>query len=116
MSMELNDVVKESKKTWNHSPVERYADDDVELIYLAGCLGGEVGELQNMIKKHFRGKYYSKGHPLQGDIKKFAGTEIADILYYTSRLAELLNVDMEKEFRKKMEENTKRYNVPEAKM
>jgi NTP pyrophosphatase (non-canonical NTP hydrolase) len=106
--MDLNDVISESKKTWKNEKPVKYDEKDLETIYVSLALGGEVGELQNKIKKYFRRKYYTKGHS-EGDELKQVGEEVADILYYLGRLSELLDMDPSVEFMKKMEENKKRY-------
>lgn len=41
--------------------------------------------------------------------------EIADIFYYLLRLSDVLNIDLEKEFLKKMKENRKKYPVKKSK-
>jgi NTP pyrophosphatase (non-canonical NTP hydrolase) len=108
--MKLNDLQNESKKTWSLPKGSKFTDEDVEMLYIATCLGGETGELLNKIKKSFRLKYYTKGHA-EDNVDEHIKEEVADVLYYISRLAELLNIDMEKEFAKKMEENVKRYGM-----
>ena len=107
--MNINDTIKATEETWIHEHPEKYDSKDVEVLYVAACLGGEVGELQNVLKKLFREKYYNRGHAFKGDVKEFAGTEVADIMFYLARVAKLLDIDMEKEFAKKMEINRKRY-------
>lgn len=109
--MNLEDLKKESKKTWSPLPEGlTYSPKDVEMLYIATCLGGETGELLNKVKKSFRVKYYTKGHA-EENVEEHIKEEVADVLYYIARLAALLEIDMEKEFMKKMDENIKRYGT-----
>ncbi len=108
--MEINKIVEETRKTWFASHDGNYSKGDVELLYATLALGGEVGELQNKVKKIFRTKYYTEGHPSSTGIEAI-GEEIADTLFYLSRIADLLEIDIEKEFAKKMAENVKRYGL-----
>lgn len=107
--MQLNDVIKESKKTWSHFDLNKAESSDLEMLYVSLALGGEVGELQNKIKKYFRRKYLTTGHST-GDEISMVGEELADVIYYVGRLAEVLKLDIDKEFSEKMAENVKRYN------
>ncbi len=102
-------MLKETRKTWKLTKPEKYDNEDIEMVYTALALGGEAGELQNKVKKHFRHKYYTTAHASDSIINE-VGEEIADILYYTFRLADLLNLDPSDVFSKKMEENHRRYN------
>lgn len=111
--MDINDLVKESAKTWKHAKGANYTDQDVEILYVSNALGGEMGELQNKVKKYIRQKYWTTAHST-GSEKESINEEVADILFYVARLSELLSIDMEKEFKKKMEENVKRYGLAKA--
>ena len=110
--MKLNDIIKESKKTWKNEKLMNYSDSDVELLFLGTALGGEDGELQNKVKKYFRYKYYSQSHASDVELAK-AKEEVTDVLFYIGRIAEKLGMDVEKEFEKKMEENVKRFGKAE---
>ena len=108
--MQINDTVEESRTTWVLEGDDSFEKKDVELLYIALAMGGEVGELENLVKKFFRKRYYNKGHTIEDKLllESMEG-ELADILYYTSRAADLLKIDLEKAFIKKMDENRKRY-------
>lgn len=109
--MQLNDLPKEALKSW--SPIPEgvpYTQKDVAILYVATCLGGETGELLNKVKKMFRMKYYTKAHG-EEELEKKVKEEFADVLFYIARLADLMSVDMEKEFTTKMEENIRRYGL-----
>lgn len=87
---------------------------DIELLYAALALGGEAGELQNYIKKDFRKKYYHKVHAMKDDeFIPSVKSEIADILYYVSRVADILGISLEEAFDEKMRENESRYMKPQ---
>ena len=89
------------------------AQADIELLYAALALGGEAGELQNYVKKNFRKKYYNKVHAIRDeDFIPSVRSEIADILYYVSRVADILGINLEDAFNEKMDENKSRFMKP----
>ncbi len=106
----MNDMVKESRTTWVLDGDDDYNKKHVELLYVALAMSGELGELQNLIKKYFRKRYYNKGHTMD-DKMMIEGMEdeLADVIYYTCRMADLLGIDPEKAFMNKMVENKRRY-------
>ena len=108
--MELNEIVHRTKKTWKAVNTEKYIHKDVELLYAAVGIGSEAGEMQNVVKKFFRKRYYTSGHAQTDEdfIPNVKG-EIADILYYVSRVADILEINMEEAFNEKMKENESRY-------
>ncbi len=113
--MKLNEIKKESLRSWSHIPngVD-YEEDDIAKLYVATALAGEVGELLNKIKKMFRKKYYTSAHA-EKELEEGIKDEFADVLFYMGRLADMMNIDLEAEFRKKMEENIKRYGLKQVK-
>jgi NTP pyrophosphatase (non-canonical NTP hydrolase) len=109
--MRLNDLPAITRKTWTIPATgKKYKPKDIEMLYIATCLGGESGELLNKIKKVFRYKYFTKAHS-EKDLAKKVKEEMTDVLYYVSRLADLLDVNMEKELESRMKENVKRYGM-----
>jgi NTP pyrophosphatase (non-canonical NTP hydrolase) len=106
--VDIDRFVEETRKTWNAEYEGEFGHKDVELLYAAAALGGEAGELQNMIKKIFRYKYYTKGHK-PDDLYKDLPQEIADVLYYLCRIADVLEIDISKAFEEKMRVNRERY-------
>lgn len=109
--MDINEMVKETRNTWKVSPSGAYDGMDVELLYSAIGVGSETGELENLVKKYFRKKYYTDGHSFEREeIMKKIEDELADVLYYTSRVADLLKIDLDRAFTEKMAENARRYN------
>ncbi len=106
--MKLNDTITESAKTWVSPKDAKYTAEDVELLYISNALGGEVGELQNKVKKFMRNKYWTKAHST-GIEKESIAEEVSDALFYLARIAALLGIDMEQSFAKKMQENAQRY-------
>lgn len=106
--MDLKEMFDRTTKTWRYNREAKHDPADIEAIYVALALGGEVGELQNLIKKIFRRKYSTLGHSREGMEKELHG-EMADVLYHILRLSALLDIDLEKAFIEKMEENEKRY-------
>ena len=109
--MDINDMVKATRATWKVTPSGSYEGMDVELIYSTLGVGSETGELENLVKKYFRKKYYTDGHSFEKDeIMRKIEDELADVLYYTFRVSDLLKIDLGKVFSEKMEENARRYN------
>ncbi len=107
--MDLRQMIEETGKTWHFSKESEYSDRDMELQYLALALGGEAGELQNLVKKIVRRNNHTKGHTEEG-MEKDLPHEMVDVMYYLFRMADLLEIDLEKAFIEKMEINRKRYN------
>jgi len=107
--MNLKQMIAETGTTWNFSKDIDYSDRDMELQYLALALGGEAGELQNLIKKIVRRKYHTDGHSDDG-MEGQVPHEMVDVMYYLFRMAALLDIDLEKAFDEKMKINKARYN------
>ncbi|MDE1868760.1 MAG: hypothetical protein KGH60_02220 [Candidatus Micrarchaeota archaeon] len=109
--MDINDMVIETRKTWKVKPSSDYDGMDVEMLYSTLGIGSETGELENLVKKYFRKKYYTDGHSFEKDeIMRKIEDELADVLYYTFRVSDLLKIDLGKVFTEKMAENARRYN------
>lgn len=107
--MEVRQMIEETGKTWHFSKDTEYSDRDMELQYLALALGGEAGELQNIIKKIVRRKHHTTGHS-NDELEKEVPHEMVDVMYYLFRMAALLEIDLDKAFVEKMEINKARYN------
>lgn len=107
--MNIKDMIEETGKTWHFSKDTEYSDRDMELQYLALALGGEAGELQNLVKKIVRRKHHTVGHSEDG-MEAGVPHEMVDVMYYLFRMADLLQIDLEKAFVEKMEINRARYN------
>lgn len=108
--MDIEDIIKETRKTWILDKVDKYDEKDIELLFIALALGGEAGELQNLVKKYFRKKYYRKRQEF--DEKNFVhdvAEELTDVIFYASRMIELLNIDIEKAMKEKLKINEERY-------
>lgn len=109
--MDINDMIKETRSTWKVKPSGDYDGMDVELLYSTLGVGSETGELENLVKKYFRKRYYTDGHSFEKEeIMKKIEDELADVLYYTCRVADLLKIDLSRVFTEKMAENNRRYN------
>lgn len=107
--MDVKQMIEETGKTWHFSKDAQYSEKEAELLYLALALGGEAGELQNLVKKIVRKKHHTDGHTkdtLEGELPH----EMVDVMYYLFRMAALLEIDLEKAFNEKMEVNRQRYN------
>ena len=64
--------------------VDLYPEEVKLTAYTLG-LGNEVGELQGKIKKYFRGDYQ-----LTKEVKEQMASELGDVLWYLTRLANYL--------------------------
>jgi NTP pyrophosphatase (non-canonical NTP hydrolase) len=106
--MDVKQMIEETRTTWNFGKDNRYSDRDAELEYLALALGGEAGELQNLVKKIIRRKYHTDGHSADG-MEKEIPAEMVDVMYYLFRIADLLEIDLDKSFTEKMAVNKARY-------
>jgi NTP pyrophosphatase (non-canonical NTP hydrolase) len=107
--MDLKQMIEETGRTWHFNSDTEYSDKDMELQYLALAVGGEAGELQNLVKKIIRRRNHTDGHS-NDDLEKDVPHEMVDVLYYVFRMADLLEIDLEKAFVEKMEINKARYN------
>lgn len=85
-----------------------YGDEDRHFLALA--LGGEVGELQNLVKKEWRGSFAVHDREFLAKI----GEEMADIRIYLDLLARGFGVDLDRACEEKIPELLKRW--PEAKV
>jgi NTP pyrophosphatase (non-canonical NTP hydrolase) len=89
---------------WNIKNEEDFYN---KLLYLGVALSGEVGEFNNLVKKLYRSKIFKKENIENIDEK--IREEFADIFIYLLLIAMLLNIDIEKEFLKKLGINRKRF-------
>lgn len=76
----------------------------IEFATLA--LAGEVGELANVVKKARRAMWTGAGAELD---RERCADELADVVAYTLKLANLLGVDLEAAYRDKMDRNRARF-------
>lgn len=68
--------------------------------YFGLALSGEVGEMNNFLKKEIRDN---------ADVKGAVAEELADVLIYTLLMAEILGVDLEDEYHKKQNKNDEKF-------
>ena len=66
-------------------------DDAVDFVATSNALGGEVGELQNIVKKITRGGHFYDRHSLHDELILEAG----DVLHYFLRLLRAANIDLD---------------------
>lgn len=84
---------------------------DTDQRYLALALGGEVGELQNLIKKEWRGDF-KKGKKKGNSYDTFlyqVSSEMADIRIYLEHLANAYGVNLDEACELKTEELRRRW-------
>lgn len=103
--VDINELIKlqkefDSQHKGNFNWDEKIKDNNLELLeYLLICILGELGETSNLVKKIIRGDY--KLDEIRDDLSE----EIIDILIYVIKLIYQLDIDVEKEYYKKMEKN-----------
>lgn len=112
--MHIKEIVKfqdafdkkhKNKFSWN----QKINDENIEMLeFLLVSLFGEIGETSNIVKKIVRGdfKLFEK--------KEELSEEIADIFIYLIKIANQLDIDLEKEYFKKMEKNSERFKKYES--
>jgi len=94
------DSMHASEFNWD----EKITDDNIEMLeFLLLSLFGEVGETANLVKKIVRGDF------LLSERKKDIGEELADIFIYILKISYQLDIDLEKEYLKKLEKNKERF-------
>ena len=76
------------------------------LLFLSVALSGEVGEFNNIVKKLYRSKFFKEENL---DLKEKLNEEFIDIFIYLLNIAILLEIDIEKEFLRKLEINKNRF-------
>lgn len=82
---------------------------DVPTWYWMTCISGEVGELQNAFKKHYRYKWGWKGKKLDDNQWKMSATEeMGDIFIYWVLLCANLGLEPDEVIRKCLIKNYKR--------
>ena len=78
-----------------------------DLAYIALCLGGEVGEVQNLIKKAARGSIKTNDPVFLHDL----AMEIADVFTYLINLTGTLKIDLEALYYVKRDFNHQRFTA-----
>ncbi|MCX8179425.1 MAG: nucleotide pyrophosphohydrolase [Candidatus Aenigmarchaeota archaeon] len=80
------------------------------LQYLTVALTGEIGEYANILKKISR-DFENLNQSITEQRKKELAEELVDCFIYIVITANLLDIDLEKEYLKKLEKNKKRFEV-----
>ncbi len=76
-----------------------------------GCaIGGEAGELLNILKKIRREEQNLGGSRVPGDSKAAVAKEIADIVIYCDLLAARMGIDLQKAITEKFDETSQSVN------
>ncbi len=83
--MNFSEYQAQAKSTANYPDVEK------NLYYPALGLGGEVGEMQNKIKKIMR----DDGGTLREEVRQNLIDELGDVLWYCAAMAIELHIDLE---------------------
>lgn len=89
-----------SKFEWN----KKINDSNIETLeFLLISIFGEIGEASNLVKKIVRGDF------LLSEKKEELSEEIADVFIYLIKICNQLDIDLEKEYLKKMKKNDERF-------
>jgi NTP pyrophosphatase (non-canonical NTP hydrolase) len=91
--MNFNDYQTQAKTT------AKYPDVENNLYYPALGLGGEVGEIQNKIKKIMR----DNEGILKEEVRQDLISELGDVLWYCAALASELKVDLDEVARRNVD-------------
>lgn len=104
MSMTLSGIqLIENEDSKHYFPSLKGEELDVEVLYLAVALSGEVGEVCNNIKKWYRDGWS------MNEIRNELAKELPDILIYLVMLAGSLDIDLESAYEAKKEYNNGRF-------
>jgi NTP pyrophosphatase (non-canonical NTP hydrolase) len=81
-----------------------------DLIFNSIAISGELGEFLNLVKKKIRKEKYEK---LRGDEKEISEEELKeeliDVFIYFLKICAILDIDIEKEYFKKLEKVKSRF-------
>lgn len=86
-----------------------HEDVKTEITHFAMGLGGEVGEVLNLVKKWHRDHATGRPFPTGSDLHRDLAEELADVQIYLAALAEILGVDLGEEVRAKADRNEDRF-------
>lgn len=116
--MELKDIVKFQKQFDEEHGWDWDVEDDSgrleRLKYVAIAIAGEAGEFANIIKKALREKF-PEGKLPDAEKLEMLKKELIDIFIYTLLASRALDVDLESEYFKKIEELRRRFKDFEKK-
>lgn len=93
------------KKFWDIKNEKEFID---KLKYVVVALSGEWGEFANIVKKIIRDNENLDEKPSEERLEKLKD-ELTDVFIYVLITANLLNVDLEKEYFRKMSFNKERF-------
>lgn len=98
----------DKSKGWDWGNPESEKEKMDNLKYASIALSGEVGEFANIIKKLSREIEYNNGKIEEKNIENLR-EELIDIFIYTIKASIALDMDLKKEYYKKLKKNTKRF-------
>jgi len=112
--VELREIVKiqtafSQEKVPQFWDIKDEKDLALRLEYFTNAIAGEVGEAANIVKKVVRSVVYGRGDVKLGDVKEALAEELTDVFIYVITMAGLLELDLEREFFKKLEKNKQRF-------
>ncbi|BBM18945.1 hypothetical protein G15_2616 [Enterococcus avium] len=105
--MEIQNAFDE-KHGWSNSDSKTTVDTIEQLKNDIVGLVGEVGEFSNIVKKVSRESAKEKTNSFENNIENM-NEELVDIFIYLLRIMTTLDIDLEKEYTKKLEFNKRRF-------
>ncbi len=95
-----------------HFPKDEERQFRERIVSLSLALCGEAGEIANIVKKYNRNVAIGSkadAHIDEKFLKQMLGEELADVFIYCITICNLLGIDLEEEYYKKLEFNKQKY-------
>ena len=102
---------KKLQKEFEDKYIGHFSDNPDDLLFFATALAGELGEFANLVKKYYRQEKLNTKVTTDDkrDYKPEMKEEIIDIFTYLLIVANILDIDIEKEYLAKLEKNKQRF-------
>lgn len=115
---EFHETNRRRRNSWRNASSEQAAsklgDTLFAIAFASNELGGEVGELQNHVKKYLRGQMGLRGwhESTNKEQRKAIADEIADVIICVSLLAMEFNFNLESLLIEKFNETSEKHRLP----
>jgi len=98
----------DSDEMWTKEEVE-WLINEMRHVNWTNAISGEAGELSNLSKKHNRNTFDMGGRKIDDkEYHKAVAEELADIFIYVVLYSEVMEIDLPRAIRLKMDENYKK--------
>ena len=103
--------LKKIQQDFEEKYIGHFTDNPDDLLFFATALAGELGEFANLVKKYYRQEKLNTNVESDDkrDYKSGMKEEIIDIFTYLLIVANILDIDIEKEYLAKLEKNKQRF-------